>query len=160
MRRRDRLDLDSYSIGGLPSANEIRAREARRKVDKQAHALESVANALASLGRQVNELEGRTAEIERILYRSYLIQEKQLLVLNQLLPESERHFSIGDRELKARQILGLTSFGPLTLPEIKSKYKERVKGVHPDLNGGSRTEEFIQLDEAYTYLLEIVKNKP
>lgn len=57
---------------------------------------------------------------------------------------------------KAMAIMQLTP--PLTLTELKSRYKELVKRWHPDTNGGDKTAEdkLKTINEAYTVLKKTV----
>jgi curved DNA-binding protein CbpA len=44
--------------------------------------------------------------------------------------------------------------GPVTLTKLKSRYKELVKRLHPDTNGGDREaeEKLKDINQAYTTL--------
>ena len=46
---------------------------------------------------------------------------------------------MGNGEADARRVLGLS--GPVTITELKSRYKELVKRFHPDANGGAEEAE-------------------
>jgi len=58
----------------------------------------------------------------------------------------------GSGELRAMRIMALKS--PLTLTGLKARYKELVKQLHPDANGGDRAAEdrLKEINEAYTTL--------
>lgn len=60
-------------------------------------------------------------------------------------------------EGEAAQTLGLEP--PLTLENLKSKYKELVKMYHPDANGGDKAaeERLKTINEAYTTLRRLLK---
>lgn len=56
-------------------------------------------------------------------------------------------------ETAAMFLLGISD--PLTLADLKARYKELVKQFHPDANGGDRKaeERFKEINSAYTVLL-------
>ena len=56
-------------------------------------------------------------------------------------------------EVQAMQILSVSD--PLTVADLKTRYKELVKQYHPDANGGDRLseEKFKTINNAYTTLL-------
>ena len=54
-----------------------------------------------------------------------------------------------------RRALQIMNFdGPVTLTELKSRYKELVKRLHPDANGGNRAaeEKLKDINQAYATL--------
>jgi len=56
---------------------------------------------------------------------------------------------------QARALAVLDLIAPVTIGQIKSRYKELVKRHHPDANGGDKAaeEKFKQISEAYTTLM-------
>jgi len=56
-------------------------------------------------------------------------------------------------EVQAMQVLGISD--PMTVIDLKTRYKELVKQYHPDANGGDRSseEKFKIINNAYTTLL-------
>ena len=64
------------------------------------------------------------------------------------------------KERAAMTKLGLQE--PLTLPDLKARYKELVKRHHPDANGGDpeSEEKFKQINQAYTVLLTALDAGP
>ena len=56
---------------------------------------------------------------------------------------------------EVRHALQIMNFdGPVTLTELKSRYKELVKRLHPDANGGNRAaeEKLKDINQAYATL--------
>lgn len=62
------------------------------------------------------------------------------------------HVDGGNGELQAMRTIGLKP--PLTLTRLKARYKELVKQLHPDTNGGDRAAEdrLKDINEAYATL--------
>lgn len=61
-------------------------------------------------------------------------------------------------EVKARAVLGLSdnAFESVTVEDIKKAFKRGAMALHPDKDGGSE-QKFVELVEAYEYLLSISK---
>jgi hypothetical protein len=55
-----------------------------------------------------------------------------------------------DSDMKYLRVLGLIY--PITLKDIKLKYKELAKKYHPDVKDGADEEKFKEVSEAYQYL--------
>ena len=150
------MTSNPYSIfGGQSPADARKAKEEKNRT-KEVQSLSSMSHELTLMRSEVARLDDRFTRIERILQRTMVIQEKQLLTMNCLLPADGRPLAIGDQEAKARHLLGLSIIGELKEKEIKYQFKLLAKKLHPDVNDGETTEEFINVEEAYNYLIELV----
>jgi len=150
------MTSNPYSIfGGQTPAEARKAREIKNQ-DKEVQSLSSMARELSVVRTQLSGLDHRFSNLERILHRIMVVEEKQLLTMNCLLPEDGRPLSIGDQEARARHLLGLSIIGELKEKDIKRQYKILAKKLHPDVNDGETTEEFINVEKAYNYLIELV----
>ena len=150
------MTSNAFSLFGGPTPEEARKAKEQKNRDKEVSSLSSMARELTLVRSEVAELRRYCQTYERILSRSLVIQEKQLLTMNCLLPADGRPLAIGDQEAKARHLLGLSIIGELKEKEIKSQFKLLAKKLHPDVNDGETTEEFINVEKAYNYLIELV----
>ena len=55
-----------------------------------------------------------------------------------------------ETEMAALRVMGLNA--PVTIIDIKRKYKELAKRYHPDVNGGVESEKLKVINQAYSYL--------
>jgi hypothetical protein len=62
----------------------------------------------------------------------------------------QKQKDIPDSEMKYMKILGLVH--PVTMKDIKSKYKQLAKKYHPDIIGFGNEDKFKEVSEAYNYL--------
>ena len=150
------MTSNAFSIFGGQTPEEARKAKAKKDRDKEVQSITSMAHELSLVRSEVARLDHRFSSIERILHRIMVVQEKQLLTMNCLLPADGRPLAIGDQEAKARHLLGLSIIGELKEKEIKSQFKLLAKKLHPDVNDGETTEEFINVEKAYNYLIELV----
>ncbi len=109
-----------------------------------------------SLERKLDELNDLMTKSIQIQTRIMLLNEKTFLAVNALLPKDAKVLSFTDREMNARRLLGLTLFGTITPREVKTNFRLAAKKVHPDVNGGETTDQYLALQEAQAYLLEIL----
>ena len=152
------MDLNDYNIGGAGSTNHHMAKAAAEAAKRESQALSTMAGDMAILQRAVARVDDELAVIKGLLYRSYRIQERQLLTLNNFLPESERTLSIGSDVLKARHLLGYGLLEKISESGLKAKFKALAKKCHPDVNDGESSEEFLELEAAYKLLLTEEQN--
>lgn len=101
----------------------------------------------------LEELIDQGRKNQQIMIKQMFLIEKLLVTVNSLAPKGLRTLSISDREVKAREMLGLNLFGNLNPKEIKYQFKIAAKKCHPDVNEGVATEEFLKLTEAMEYLV-------
>ncbi|PIR39230.1 MAG: hypothetical protein COV35_01570 [Alphaproteobacteria bacterium CG11_big_fil_rev_8_21_14_0_20_39_49] len=78
------------------------------------------------------------------------LREKVYREFNFTGAKRERLKDIPDCQMKYMKVFGLTL--PVTMRQIKNKYKELAKKYHPDVNGKGNEEKFKQVTEAYNYL--------
>ena len=143
---------------GVPTAEEVQRKEDEKLRSREATSLSEMARSMALLNGKVKGLDDRLRSIERYLYRSVQLQEKQLLTLNCLIPEGQRPLALGDREIHARGLLGMSVIGKLVESDIVYSFKSKAKKLHPDVNDGLTTEAYTDLNDAYNYLLELVRS--
>ena len=103
----------------------------------------------------VEELVDQGRKNQQIMIKQMFLMEKLLVTVNSMVPKGSRMLSISDREVKARELLGLNLFGYLNPKEIKHQFKIAAKKCHPDVNEGQTTDEFLKLQEAMNYLLQL-----
>ena len=152
-------DSNPYNLfGGNPDSEKTRQKATLKAKEKEASAVAAMSRDMALVRKEMHSLDQRLASLERILFRSLEIQEKQLISTNFLLPEEKRPLRITDREVNARQLMGISIIGNLVEKELTYQFKAKAKKIHPDVNNGETTEEFLDLTEAYNYLIELASS--
>lgn len=103
------------------------------------------------------------ADVATVIVELHVTPEHQLLPLRRLLgieadadTDAEPSVSVGAAETDAATVLDLES-RDVTVSELKSAYRERIKETHPDQNDAADAEEqFQRVQQAYEDLREEV----
>jgi hypothetical protein len=90
-----------------------------------------------------------------IIFKSVEVFVTLILSILRLLKEPEPNRKIKSKNVnsltEAINEFDLTFYNPILKSDLKSKYREKIKKVHPD--HGGKNEDFIRVKEAYDILL-------
>lgn len=150
--------INSQNWGGFSSVNEAKKHKAEKEAKRSNRDLEAMASSIRGLHSDVGNLDSRMKRIEDLLCRSVLIQEKQLLAVNALLPNSKKVVALSSDEVLARQTMGFSVFEVLNEKVIHQRYRQLAKQCHPDVDGVDSDTEFLILESATELLLNLVRN--